>query len=231
MSAEIPECVSAVRARIDAAARACGRDPAAIRLVAVSKTRPPQDVASAHEAGLTDFGENYVQEAKEKIAALRHLPLRWHFIGHLQTNKARFAVRLFDLIHTVDSVRLARELDRVAGRISKVQEVLIQVSLSGEETKSGAFPEEVPALLREAALLPHLRVCGLMTLPPYFDDPRGARPYFARLRELRDRLQQEAPQGVSLAELSMGMTGDFEAAIAEGATIVRIGTAIFGRRG
>ncbi len=230
MSVGIAECVGAVRARIDAAARACGRDPTAIRLVAVSKTRSPQEVAWAHEAGITEFGENYVQEAKEKIAALKPLPLRWHFVGHLQTNKVRFAVRLFDLIHTLDSVRLARELDRVAGRIPKVQEVLIQVSLAGEKTKSGAFPEEVPTLLREAAALPHLRVCGLMTLPPYFDDPERARPFFARLRELRDRLQQEAPQGVSLTELSMGMTGDFEAAIAEGATIVRIGTAIFGKR-
>lgn len=230
MNAGIHERINAVRARIAAAAHACGRDPAAVRLVAVSKTWPAGALAAAHEAGLADFGENYVQEAKDKIAALGHLPLTWHFIGHLQTNKARFAVRLFHLIHTLDSVRLARELDRHAGRVPKVQEVLIQVRLSAEETKSGALPEEVPALLREAAALPHLRVRGLMTLPPFFDDPERARPYFARLRELRDRLQEEAPSGVSLGELSMGMTGDFEAAIAEGATIVRIGTAIFGKR-
>jgi len=224
----IPERVRAVRRRIEAAAAACGRDPAEIRLVAVSKTWPPQAVAAAHEAGLGVFGENYVQEARDKIAALAALPLRWHLIGHLQTNKAKLAVQLFDLIHTLDSVRLAREIDRLAARLPKVQDVLIQVSLAGEETKSGASPAEVPALLAEASRLSHLRVLGLMTIPPYFDDPERARPYFARLRALRDRLEEES--GIALPELSMGMTGDFEAAIAEGATLVRIGTAIFGNR-
>jgi len=224
----IPERVRAVRRRIEEAAAACGRDPAEIRLVAVSKTWPPQAVVAAHEAGLGVFGENYVQEARDKIAALAALPLRWHLIGHLQTNKAKFAVRLFDLIHTLDSVRLAREIDRLAARLPKVQDVLIQVSLAGEETKSGASPAEVPALLAEASRLSHLRVLGLMTIPPYFDDPERARPYFARLRALRDRLEEES--GIALPELSMGMTGDFEAAIAEGATLVRIGTAIFGNR-
>ncbi len=228
MTEGIPERVRAVRRRIEAAAAACGRDPAEIRLVAVSKTWPPQAVVAAHEAGLGVFGENYVQEARDKIAALAALPLRWHLIGHLQTNKAKFAVRLFDLIHTLDSVRLAREIDRLAARLPKVQDVLIQVSLAGEETKSGASPAEVPALLAEASRLSHLRVLGLMTIPPYFDDPERARPYFARLRALRDRLEEES--GIALPELSMGMTGDFEAAIAEGATLVRIGTAIFGNR-
>ena len=228
MTEGIPERVRAVRRRIEAAAAACGRDPAEIRLVAVSKTWPPQAVAAAHEAGLGVFGENYVQEARDKIAALAALPLRWHLIGHLQTNKAKLAVQLFDLIHTLDSVRLAREIDRLAARLPKVQDVLIQVSLAGEETKSGASPAEVPALLAEASRLSHLRVLGLMTIPPYFDDPERARPYFARLRALRDRLEEES--GIALPELSMGMTGDFEAAIAEGATLVRIGTAIFGNR-
>lgn len=228
MTEGIPERVRAVRRRIEEAAAACGRDPAEIRLVAVSKTWPPQAVVAAHEAGLGVFGENYVQEARDKIAALAALPLRWHLIGHLQTNKAKFAVRLFDLIHTLDSVRLAREIDRLAARLPKVQDVLIQVSLAGEETKSGASPAEVPALLAEASRLSHLRVLGLMTIPPYFDDPERARPYFARLRALRDRLEEES--GIALPELSMGMTGDFEAAIAEGATLVRIGTAIFGNR-
>lgn len=228
MKKGISERVRVVRRRIEEAATACGRDPAEIRLVAVSKTWPPEAVAAAHEAGLTVFGENYVQEAREKIAALASLPVRWHLIGHLQTNKAKFAVRFFDLIHTLDSVRLAREIDRLAARLAKVQDVLIQVSLAGEETKSGASPTEVPALLAEASRLAHLRVLGLMTIPPYFDDPQRARPYFARLRALRDRLQEES--GIALPELSMGMTGDFEAAIAEGATLVRIGTAIFGKR-
>jgi len=198
----IPERVRAVRRRIEEAAAACGRDPAEIRLVAVSKTWPPQAVVAAHEAGLGVFGENYVQEARDKIAALAALPLRWHLIGHLQTNKAKVAVRLFDLIHTLDSVRLAREIDRLAARIPKVQDVLIQVSLAGEETKSGASPAEVPALLAEASRLSHLRVLGLMTIPPYFDDPERARPYFARLRALRDRLEEES--GIALPELSMG---------------------------
>lgn len=228
MTEGIPERVRAVRRRIEEAAAACGRDPAEIRLVAVSKTWPPQAVVAAHEAGLGVFGENYVQEARDKIAALAALPLRWHLIGHLQTNKAKVAVRLFDLIHTLDSVRLAREIDRLAARLPKVQDVLIQVSLAGEETKSGASPAEVPALLAEASRLSHLRVLGLMTIPPYFDDPERARPYFARLRALRDRLEEKS--GIALPELSMGMTGDFEAAIAEGATLVRIGTAIFGNR-
>lgn len=228
MTEGIPERVRAVRRRIEEAAAACGRDPAEIRLVAVSKTWPPQAVVAAHEAGLGVFGENYVQEARDKIAALAALPLRWHLIGHLQANKAKVAVRLFDLIHTLDSVRLAREIDRLAARIPKVQDVLIQVSLAGEETKSGASPAEVPALLAEASRLSHLRVLGLMTIPPYFDDPERARPCFARLRALRDRLEEES--GIALPELSMGMTGDFEAAIAEGATLVRIGTAIFGNR-
>lgn len=229
MREEIAARVRAVKRRIREAAAACGRDPGEIRLVAVSKTWPPEAVAFAHEAGLAEFGENYVHEAREKIAALGRLPLRWHLIGHLQTNKAKFAVRLFDLIHTLDSVRLAREIDRLAARLPKVQDVLIQVSLAGEETKSGASPEEVPALIAEASRLAHLRVRGLMTIPPYFDDPERARPYFARLRALRDRLEKES--GIELPELSMGMTGDFEAAIAEGATLVRIGTAIFGKRG
>ena len=202
MTEGIPERVRAVRRRIEEAAAACGRDPAEIRLVAVSKTWPPQAVVAAHEAGLGVFGENYVQEARDKIAALAALPLRWHLIGHLQTNKAKVAVRLFDLIHTLDSVRLAREIDRLAARIPKVQDVLIQVSLAGEETKSGASPAEVPALLAEASRLSHLRVLGLMTIPPYFDDPERARPYFARLRALRDRLEEES--GIALPELSMG---------------------------
>ncbi len=228
MAEGIRERVHAVQARIRAAAAASGRDPAQIRLVAVSKTWPPEAVALAHEAGLVEFGENYVQEARDKIAALGRLRLAWHFIGHLQTNKARIAVRLFDLIHTLDSTRLAREIDRHAARVPKVQEVLIQVNLAGEQTKSGASAEAVPALIEEARRMEHLRILGLMTIPPFFDDPLRARPHFARLRALRDELREKT--GLALPELSMGMTGDFEAAIAEGATLLRIGTAIFGAR-
>jgi len=216
-----------VNRRLAAAARRAGRDPGEVRLVAVSKTVDLDRIGQAVAAGQRLFGENYLQEAKGKIAALGS-GLSWHLVGSLQTNKARGAVELFDLIHAVDRLKLAQALNQAAVRQGKVQEVLLQVNLAGEETKSGAAPEEVPELLKEVARLPHLRVKGLMTMPPWLADPEAVRPYFRALRELRDRLRQVV--GLPLPELSMGMSGDYETAVAEGATLVRVGTAIFGAR-
>jgi hypothetical protein len=222
--------LTALRARIRSTASASGRGVDEVRLVAVSKTFPAAAVREAIAAGVTDIGENYIQEARDKFEALRAIPVRWHFIGHLQTNKAKQAVRMFDLIHTVDSYRLALEIDRCACKAEKVQAVLIQVNVAGEASKSGVAPEETLPLVRRVAALENIRVAGLMTLPPYFNAPEKVRPFFAALRRLRDRIAAEPIPGIGLQELSMGMTGDFEAAIAEGATIVRIGTALFGER-
>lgn len=226
----IADNIAAVRERMAQAARRSGRNPAEVALVAVSKTHPAEMVRQAWAAGVATVGENYIQEARDKIAALADCPLSWHFIGHLQSNKAKYAVDLFDLIHGVDTLKLAREIDKQAARIGKRQPILIQVNISGEATKSGATEADALALVREAGRLEHVRVRGLMTMPPFFDQPERARPCFAALRRLRDRIRAEAVAGVDMRELSMGMTGDFEVAIEEGATLVRIGTAIFGPR-
>jgi hypothetical protein len=223
--------LSQIEARIHRAAEAAGRRPESVRLVAVSKTKPIQMIRAAIDAGVTDIGENYIQEAREKFSALGTRPVSWHFIGHLQTNKAKYAVRIFDLIHSVDSAKLAGELDRQAEKIGKIQDILIQVNISGEAGKSGIPSEAARPLIEEIAPLAHIRVRGLMTLPPYFDDPEKAQPFFRALRLLRDEIRATDIGNVALDELSMGMTGDFEAAIAEGATLVRIGTALFGSRG
>lgn len=216
--------------RIRKAAVACGRDPQSVRLVAVSKTVAAERVRAAVAAGVDTLGENYIQEARAKIETLAALPVAWHFIGHLQSNKAKYAVRLFELIHTVDSLKLAAELDRQAARAGKSQRVLVQVNVSGEASKSGACEAEAGHLVADIGKLAHLSVEGLMTMPPFFDQPEKARPSFRALRRLRDDIQQRHLPGVDLRELSMGMTGDFEVAIAEGATLVRIGTALFGER-
>jgi PLP dependent protein len=226
---QISQNLQEIQQRLREAAQRAGRDPAGVRLVAVTKTVGLSRLQEAVAAGHTLFGENYVQEAKAKIAALGP-GLTWHFIGHLQSNKARAAVELFDLIHSVDRLRLAQALDQAASRLDRVQNILLQVNLAGEQSKSGAAPEDVQDLLSDIGKMPHLRVLGLMTMPPWFPDPEEARPYFRALRELRDRLRGLDLVDGALAELSMGMTGDFEAAVAEGATLVRIGTAIFGRR-
>lgn len=220
--------LAAVRARMAAAARAAGRRPDDVRLVAVSKTQPPAAIRAALAAGQVIFGENYVQEAAAKIAQTGPGP-EWHFIGRIQTNKARQAAELCSAVQSVHSLKLAQALDRRAGELDKRIMVLIQVSLAGEERKSGCSPAEAPALAQAVAALPNLDLCGLMTMPPFFDQPEAARPYFARLRELAQSLATDLPSG-AMAELSMGMSGDFEAAIAEGATLVRVGTAVFGAR-
>jgi hypothetical protein len=219
-----------VKNRIDTAAGGCGRDPETIRLVAVSKTVAAEQVKEAIEAGVTILGENYVQEAREKIQRLSSYPVSWHYIGHLQTNKAKYAVKLFDLIHSVDSLKLAQELDKQAKKNDKIQSILIQVNVAEEISKSGVSVEHAIKLIKHIGLLPNLAIKGLMTMPPYFNAPEKVRPYFNALRKLRDQMRSESIPHVSMDELSMGMTGDFEAAIQEGATLVRIGTAIFGER-
>ena len=218
-----------VKERIAAAALRSGRRPDSVKLVGVTKTVDPPRVELAVQAGLEILGENYVQEAREKIQRFQGR-VRWHFIGRLQSNKAKHAVQLFDLIHTVDSLRLAEELNRRARAIGLVVPVLIQVNLAAEATKGGVRLDEVRPLIGQIAALDHLRIRGLMTMPPYFDEPERARPYFRRLRGLREEIAALGLPGVEMTELSMGMSGDFEAAVEEGATLVRVGTAIFGAR-
>ena len=227
---QMHDALKEINQRIRNAANACGRDPAEIRLVAVSKTVPAEHIRPAVEAGVSILGENYIQEAGEKIEQLSDLDVSWHFIGHLQSNKAKFAVRWFDLIHTVDTVKLAREISKQAAKLDKVQNILIQVNIGMEASKSGIAEAETIALMREISGFENIAVKGLMTIPPYFDAPEMVRPYFKALAALRDRISAETIPNVSMKELSMGMSGDFEAAICEGSTLVRIGTAIFGDR-
>ncbi|MES0350292.1 MAG: YggS family pyridoxal phosphate-dependent enzyme [Desulfobacteria bacterium] len=230
MSESIQSRLERVEGRIKEAALSCGRDPDSVKLVAASKTVPVDLIRAGIKAGVTIVGENYVQEAKEKIEAIGRDNVSWHFIGHLQSNKAKYAVKLFDLIHSVDSIKLAKEIDRRARAIDKLQPILIQVNISGEDTKSGIDAEQALELVREMSTLENLTVRGLMTMPPYFNAPDKVRPYFRALRSLQALIHKEAIPRSDMTELSMGMTGDFEAAIEEGATLVRIGTAIFGER-
>ena len=213
-----------------AAAGAAGRDPSSIRLVAVSKTFPTQAVRDAYAAGQRDFGENRVQEGLQKIGETTDLNIRWHLLGHLQTNKARKVGPAFAMVQSVDSVELIQKLDAAAAEAGRAPELLIQVDLAGEATKFGAAPAEVPRLFDAAGACRAALVVGLMTLPPVPDTPEDARPFFRRLRELRDEWLAAGVPASMLRELSMGMSGDFEVAIEEGATIVRVGTAIFGSR-
>ena len=219
-----------VRARIDAAARGAGRDPSSVRLVAVSKTFPIDAVREACAAGHRDFGENRVQEALDKIAASPDLDLRWHLLGHLQTNKARKAAAAFAMIQSLDSVELLRKLDAAAAESGRSPELLVQVDLAGEATKYGARPDEVPPIFEAASRCTAARVVGVMTLPPVPDTPEDARPWFRRLQELRQQWLAGGVPPAMLRDVSMGMSGDFEVAVQEGATIVRVGTAIFGSR-
>jgi len=223
-----------VLGRIRAASLKGGREPGEVTLIAVSKTHPARLVREAVAAGLSDFGENRVQEAEGKIEGLlgEAADARWHLIGHLQTNKVRRAVRLFDLIHTVDTASLVERLERVCEEEKRDElGVLLQVDLAGEATKSGANEAELPTLVESLKVCERVRCRGLMTIPPFFEDVELVRPYFRRLRELRDELRERGAFGEAKGELSMGMSHDFEAAIEEGATLVRVGTAIFGERG
>lgn len=227
---EIKTRLKHVKDQISEAAVACGRDPETVKLVAVSKTVHTDRILAAIKAGVTDLGENYIQEAREKIEALREENVSWHFIGHLQSNKAKYAVRLFDLIHSIDSLKLAKELNKRASALGKVQKILVQVNISGEATKSGIETEQAVRLVRHIALLENISIQGLMTMPPFFNAPEKVRPYFKALKNLQDLIRDEAIANVHVTELSMGMSGDFAAAIEEGATLVRVGTAIFGER-
>lgn len=220
-----------VRARIEAAAKRSDRGVDEITLVAVSKTHAAHVVRQAVDLGVTDLGENRVQEAEAKIADVGREAARWHLIGHLQTNKARRAVQLFDVVHSLDSIALARKLDLACQQENRKElPVLIQIDLGHEATKFGADEQQLSKLVESMKECERLRLIGMMTLPPFFDDPELTRPYFVKLRELRDRYQHEGVFGDRPGELSMGMTNDFEVAIEEGATMVRVGTAIFGER-
>ncbi len=225
-STDVARALSRVRARIEAAARRAGRDPDLVTLIGVTKTVDAARVKEAVRAGLRDVGENRVQEAESKRAALEGLDVRWHLIGHLQSNKASRAAGLFDCIHSVDRDDLAARLDRAAAGGAPLP-VLVQVDLGREPTKHGVVEQELAALVDRLRRLSHLKLSGLMTIPPEADDPEASRPYFRRLRELRDGLRAAAGD---LPDLSMGMTGDFEVAVEEGATLVRVGRALFGER-
>lgn len=217
-----------VRARIARAAGRAGRDPAAVRLVAVSKTFPAEYIRAAADAGQVDFGENKVQEALQKMDATAGLPIRWHLVGHLQSNKARKAGARFDVVHSVDDAALVPKLDE--GAAGRRIELLVQVDLAGEATKFGATEEQLLPIFRAAESCRSAHIVGLMLIPPAVDDPEQARPFFRALRAVRERLMAQGVDATRLTELSMGMSHDFEVAIEEGATLVRVGTAIFGTR-
>ena len=229
--AEFARRVERVRNDIDACALRCNRAPSDITLVAVSKTHAPDAIREGLSLGLTDFGENRVQEAESKIPIVGRDAACWHLIGHLQSNKARKAVDLFDVIHSLDSIVLAQRLDRICVESDREQlPVLIQVDLGHEEMKTGVEEKNLSELVSTVAESERLQLRGLMTLPPFFDEAEKARPFFRRLRELRDELQAKGAFGNRRGDLSMGMTHDYQIAIEEGASIVRIGTAIFGER-
>jgi len=223
----LPENLNSIQQRIRGACNRCDREPKSVTLLAVTKTQPPEVVSAAAELGLFLFGENKVQEAKAKIP-LCSGKLRWHFIGHLQSNKCRDAVNLFQMIQGVDSLPLAREINKRAEEAARTMPVLLEVNLAGEASKFGYRPEQLLADLRETNFLPRIEIQGLMTVPPWSPDAENSRPHFRRLRELKTECERVL--GAPLPHLSMGMSGDFEVAIEEGATIIRIGTALFGPR-
>ncbi|MFY9611708.1 MAG: YggS family pyridoxal phosphate-dependent enzyme [Blastocatellia bacterium] len=230
MAEEIRDRLARVREEIAGAAHRAGRSAKDITLIAVSKTFDSDTVQRAVDAGALDLGENRVQEAATKVGVIKASNLRWHLIGHLQSNKARQAVSIFDVIHTIDSRDLVERLDRIAVELDRWPAVLVQVDLAGEPTKSGATESELPAIVEALDSASHLDFRGLMTLPPFFDSPELARSYFRRLREILDGLNRARTTERKLSELSMGMSHDFVVAIEEGATMVRVGNAIFGAR-
>ncbi len=225
----IADNLRTVTDRIASAAKRAGRDPASVRLVVVTKTIDPGRIKEAVDAGAVILGENRVQEAKEKIEKLGSIA-SWHLIGHLQANKARHAVKLFDLIHSVDTPELAAELDKQAAKIGKVQNILVEVNVAGEASKAGMAVKNAATLVREIAKLRNVSVQGLMTIPPFPEKAEDSRPYFCVLRELAECMTKENIPNAAMKELSMGMSGDFEVAVEEGATMVRVGTSIFGDR-
>lgn len=225
----VTENLSRIKERMAEAAIRSGRTPDSVKLVGVTKTVDLDRIKEAVSAGLQILGENYVQEARDKIRELKDR-VSWHFVGRLQTNKAKYAVKLFDMIQTVDSFRLAQELNRRAQPLGRTVPIIIQVNLASEVSKGGVEPSECLSLIRQVSVLENLQIRGLMTMPPFFDQPERARPYFAQLREMSQKIAEAQVAGVEMNELSMGMSGDFEAAIEEGATLIRVGTAIFGER-
>ncbi|MFZ1982457.1 MAG: YggS family pyridoxal phosphate-dependent enzyme [Smithella sp.] len=229
MEADITANINKIKQRIAAAATRCNRAPESIKLLAVTKTVPLPAIEEAIEAGITALGENYVQEAKEKIAVIGQR-VSWHMIGHLQTNKAKYTVNLFDYIHSVDRLELAAEINKRARLIARKINILIEINVSGEKTKNGITASEAIELIKNVSMLESVSVKGLMTMAPYSTNPENSRPYFSELRNLRNKIICEGITNIQMEELSMGMTDDFEIAIEEGATIVRIGRAIFGQR-
>jgi len=226
---EVEKNIEKIREVIAEAAAKSGRNAGDVKVMGVTKTVDDERIMEAIDSGITIMGENYVQEAKRKIETMDR-KVEWHMIGHLQSNKSKYAVRLFDMIHSVDRLGLAKELDKRAKGSGSVMKVLIEVNTGGEETKSGVPYEEAIDLVRGVSLLDNLSVLGLMTMPPWFENPDDARPYFVKLRDLRNRIIDEAIEGIEMAELSMGMSDDYGVAVEEGASIVRIGRAIFGER-
>jgi len=226
----LAENLKTVQAQIHAASVKAGRAPDSVRLVAVSKTKPAAAVDEAARCGQRLFGENYVQELVAKAEQVNE-PVEWHYIGGLQSNKVKQIAGLVTMIHSVDRLSLAQEIDRQWGKLGRACDVLLQVNIACEATKCGTSTDELFTLVRQVAKLPHVRICGLMTMPPLFDDPAGVRPYFRELKRLAELIAAENIPQVSMMELSMGMSGDFAVAIEEGATLVRVGSAIFGGRG
>ena len=226
----IADNVRRVRTRIRQAAERAGRDPASVRLVAASKTVDAARIRAAIAAGVTILGENYLQETRQKLGQLGRSDVEWHLIGPLQRNKVRYVFDLFDMMHSLDRLELAEEINRRAERLGRRLPVLLEVNVGGEASKSGWTPDGILSDVRQLATMPNIQVRGLMTIPPPTPQPHEARPFFCQLRQLRDRLAQEGYDGMTFDELSMGMTADYEVAIEEGATLVRVGTAIFGPR-
>jgi pyridoxal phosphate enzyme (YggS family) len=226
---DISANLTRIRAQIEASCQASGRDPSRVRLIAVSKVKPADMIEAAFAAGQISFGESYVQELREKIENVT-APVEWHFIGGLQSNKVKYLTGKVTLIHSVDRLSLAEAIDRQWAKLDETVDILIQVNVGEESTKAGATVQHLEQLIRAVSLLKHVRICGLMTLPPYFDDPEEVRPFFRQLRELAEQIDALQLPGVKMQELSMGMSHDFSVAIEEGATLVRVGTAIFGER-
>ncbi|MDD4273227.1 MAG: YggS family pyridoxal phosphate-dependent enzyme [Desulfobacter postgatei] len=227
---QIQSNIKKIHDDIRAAAQKSGQDASRVTLIAVSKRKPPEMIQEAIDAGHRDFGENYIQEAMEKIDLLGRKSATWHFIGHLQSNKAKFAVKYFDLIHTVDTVKLAQEINRQAQKIGKIQKILLQVNISREATKSGAQESEIVNIAKQTCRFDNLHVSGLMCMPPFFDDPEDTRIYFKRLKQISKEIERLNLPNTTMTHLSMGMSNDFTVAVEEGATLVRVGTAIFGAR-
>ena len=226
----IKDNLDRINKKIAETAVSCGRRPDTIQLIAVSKRKSVETIMEGIKAGAQHLGENYIQEAIEKINIIGKESACWHFIGHLQSNKAKFAVKYFEYIHTVDTLKLAKEINKQAKKIQKIQKILIQINISKEETKSGTDIEEAIELVNKISAFENLSLQGLMCMPPYFSDPEQARVYFKQLVQIKQKIMAHHPDNVSMKHLSMGMSNDFNVAIEEGSTMVRIGTSIFGRR-